>query len=220
MMKDVIHLDERRVAMLQSSIHLYGFGHLDGVIAPTVLKKMQEEATGLYDSARFARQSSSLAYSARMTSLGPVAQEFLSGVALLNLLRAMFGHGYALTRDRSCLTFYGPEDHLGPHLDKPADECVVTIIVYLTATRSRAKSRSDETGLKLRIFGETLAENAEPILTIPTVTGAIVLGHGSKVWHERPRLQQGENVVALTGCYRSLIGSTTGEAIVQAPENN
>ena len=38
-------------------------------------------------------------------------------------------------------------------------------------------------------------------LTIPTHTGGIVVGRGSKFWHERPMLEKGEQVAALTGCY-------------------
>ena len=57
------------------------------------------------------------------------------------------------------------------------------------------------TGLELRIYGEEMTQNCQPHLTIPTRTGGIVIGHGSKFWHERPMLQKGEQVAALTGCY-------------------
>jgi hypothetical protein len=41
-------------------------------------------------------------------------------------------------------------------------------------------------------------------LEIPTITGGLVLGRGSKYWHERPKLQAGEQVIAITGCFGEL----------------
>ena len=46
----------------------------------------------------------------------------------MQLLSAIFGETFVLTERRSCLTFYNEGDHLGPHVDRPAEECVVTII--------------------------------------------------------------------------------------------
>jgi hypothetical protein len=71
--------------------------------------------------------------------------------------------------------------------------------VYLTA-KGKARN-SDRTGLQLHVYGEELTKDSEAILTIPTTTGTIVLGRGSKIWHGRPPLQDGEFVAALTGCY-------------------
>jgi len=59
-------------------------------------------------------------------------------------------------------------------------------------------------GLSLRIFndGETCA--AEPCAVIATRVGTVVVGRGSSFWHERPVLQPGERVVALTACFRAV----------------
>jgi hypothetical protein len=115
------------------------------------------------------------------------------------LLSVIFGGSFVLTENRSCLTFYKEGDHLGRHLDEPAEECVVTIIVYVAATGPSI--RSQETGLELRVYEQQMTENCNARLTIPTHTGGIVVGCGSKFWHERPMLQKGEQVAALTGCY-------------------
>src|SRR5262245_34392956 len=40
-----------------------------------------------------------------------------------------------------------------------------------------------------------------PRAIIPTHAGGIVVGFGSRFWHERPMLDEGERVAALTGCY-------------------
>jgi hypothetical protein len=149
----------------------------------------------------FAEQTASLNYRARLTSLGPAAQRLLQGQEARDLLREVFGQDMTLSEGVSCLTFYGEGDHLGAHLDEPAAECSVTILVYLAANGATSPP-SPDTGLVLRVYGDRKPDGEAARFCIPTRAGAIVVGRGSKVWHERPRLLPGEQVVALTGCFK------------------
>lgn len=187
------------IETLRCSVEEFGFGFLSNPLASPVLQELQAEADERYKAAVFAEQSEGLNYRARITSLGPEATRLLCGPQMTTILNTLFGEKFVLTQHRSCLTFYGEGDHLGPHLDMPAEECVVTIIVYISATESALQSAL--TGLELRVYGRELGDALNPVLTIPTRTGNIVIGRGSKVWHERPMLQEGEAVAALTGCY-------------------
>ena len=130
-----------------------------------------------------------------------MAKGFLGGPEVLQLLQSLFGETFALTESCSCLTFYGEGDHLGPHLDKPANQCCVTVLAYLAAVSPQP--HSCDTGLALRIYGPELNATRDPPLTIPTTTGSLVIGRGARIWHERPMLKRGERVTALTGCYSS-----------------
>jgi hypothetical protein len=127
---------------------------------------------------------------------------FLTDEPVLRLLRDFFGGEHALSEAISCVTFYDGSGHLGAHLDQPAEDCAVTIIVYLDA--ESPDPAAPDTGLVLAVYGEDRASVGVPRLRIPTRAGTIVLGRGSRIWHERPRLKEGESVVAITGCYRQL----------------
>ncbi len=187
------------VERLRLSVRSFGFGALSDAIAPPVLRELQNEAEELNGTAGFAEGSEALKYKAQITSLGPRAKALLCSRQMTELLFTLFGDNFLLTEGRSCLTFYKEGDHLGPHLDKPAAECAVTIIVYVAVKESTHPS--DETGLQLRVYGQEITEAPQALLTIPTCAGSIVVGHGSRYWHERPMLQPGEQVAALTGCY-------------------
>ena len=182
------------------NVRLFGFAVLPGSIISPVLTGLQEEARERRGSASLAEQSEDLKYRANLVSLGPQARNFLCNQQMTELLSAIFGGNFVLTEHRSCLTFYNEGDHLGPHLDKPAKECAVTIIVCVAATGPPL--RLPQTGLELRVYGQEMTTPCTPRLTIPTHTGGIVVGRGSKFWHERPMLKEGEHVAALTGCYR------------------
>ena len=133
----------------------------------------------------------------------------MTSVETRDLLYQVFGEHAVLSEGVSCLTYYGEGDHLGPHLDMPAEECSVTIIIYLEAT-SPAPDAPD-TGLILRVYGEDMAAGDEARLTIPTHAGSIVVGRGSKVWHERPKLKTGEWVAAVTGCFARVAEGRTAD---------
>jgi hypothetical protein len=187
------------IEKLRVSVRSFGFGLLSDVIVPSVLRGIQEEAEERCTAAVRAERSADLKYRANIVSLGPQARDFLCSRQLAALLSGTFDGRFVLTEHRSCLTVYKEGDHLGPHLDKPAEECVVTIIVYVAATAPAL--RSQQTGLELRVYGREMSRDGTARLTIPTRTGGIVVGRGSAFWHERPMLEKGERVAALTGCY-------------------
>jgi hypothetical protein len=197
--KAVHQIDPADIDKVRLSVRSFGFGRMSGAIAPSVLRELQEEAEQRLAAAALAEQTDRLKYRARVVSLGPRVRDFLCSRQMLDLLSAVFQRRFVLTEQRSCLTFYQAGDHLGPHLDEPAEECVVTILVYLAAVGPAV--RTPRTGLELRVYGETMPADGKPRVTIPTHTGEIVIGHGSKVWHERPVLEAGEHVTAVTGCY-------------------
>lgn len=190
---DVQRLDH----LVQSS----GFGHLANIIRPAVLDALQSEAEEGLGGAKLAEQSAGLRYRAKVTGLGPVAKGFLIDPAMADLLQTVFRQQFVLSENISCLTCYGDGDHLGAHLDKPASECAVTIIIYLFAQSPDAEAA--DTGLVLNVYGEDADSVGQPRMRIPTRAGTIVLGRGSKIWHERPRLKLGERVIAITGCFRA-----------------
>jgi hypothetical protein len=198
-------------AELHQQVKSFGFGSIRGFIIPSLLRRLQEEAGAALRSARHAASDEGLRYSARINSLQPHAAEFLSSPEMVELLRDLFGIDVVLTAGRSCTTYYSEGDYLGPHLDTPAEECVVTIIVYLNAEKSDALH--SDTGLVLNIYGPSYPHDDGIKLRIPTQPGTIVLGYGSTIWHERPRLQSGEHVIALTGCYG--VGMSSKHALEQ-----
>ena len=189
------------LARLRADIQQYGFGDLPGALSPGLLEALQREAESRLGLALFAEQSTDLSYRARLTSLGTTAAALLNGPEARALLRAVFAEELTLSESISCLTFYGEGDYLGAHLDQPAADCAVTILVYLAA-RGAMSPPSPDTGLVLRVYSEQKPQREDARLIIPTRPGAIVVGRGSRVWHERPQLLPGEQVVALTGCYR------------------
>ena len=182
------------------SVADYGFAALDDRIAPVVLQALRAEAEDRLASALAAEQSCSLSYRASITGLGQRALAFLHDWETRALLTRLFGGEYALTEQWSCLTCYRTGDHLGAHLDEPASDCAVTIIIYLTA--QSPDPLAADTGLVLKIYGERPETVGRPRLSVPTRVGTIVHGRGSRIWHERPKLLAGETVVASTGCYR------------------
>ena len=103
-----------------------------------------------------------------------------------------------MSDDASCYTFYRAGDHLGAHQDQKL-ACVATLILYLEA--GGPDPDRPDTGLKLKVYGDTLPPDRVAIREIPTRVGRLVLGRGSEVWHERPRLLDGEYVAALTACF-------------------
>lgn len=179
------------------------FAPFEAAITSNWLSCMQAEAQDALANSVLAEQTEGLSYRAKISGLGPVARSFLLEPAVISLLSEYFGGRYALSEDISCLTFYDADGHLGVHLDEPAEKCSVTIIIYLAATSP--DPNAVDTGLVLNVYGESEASIGQPSLRIATRPGTIVLGRGSRVWHERPPLKPGECVTAITGCFR-LVG--------------
>lgn len=191
--------DTEDVAQLRRSIESFGFGYLNEAIAPRVLSRLQDEAMERLGSAAFAQRTEGVRYQARIAPLGPEGEEFLFGSELLDLLFSVLGERFLPTEQSCCITYYREGDHLGLHRDQPAEECAVTTIAYLAA-HSPSPVASDS-GLNLHVYGQEMGDGVLR-MTIPTIIGAVVIGRGSKFWHERPTLKNGEHVTALTGCYR------------------
>src|SRR5437660_4672902 len=131
---------------LRDDVRTYGFSCLPDALSPPVLDALQHEAESRLDLARSAEQVSALSYRAKISSLGPAASSLLGGPDARDLLYSVFEEQLMLAEGVSCLTFYGEGDHLGAHLDEPASECAVTILVYLTASGA-ASPPSPATGL-------------------------------------------------------------------------
>ena len=197
---DALVCSQKDIDELKSSISRHGFGSLAGALAPAALRTLQEESATLLLDAKRAEQSEGLAYRASLTRMGPNGQAFFRGKAFGALLRDLFEESFELSETVSCITRYGEADHLGAHLDQPAELCAVTIILYLDVC-GQGWPLSD-TGLVLRVYGESMPADGEASLLIPTRTGAMAIGRGSRVWHERPRLREGEAVTALTVCFK------------------
>lgn len=181
------------------SIRNFGFGEIRDALTSSLLSALQAEAEERFCAARQAQQSADPPYRARIVALGPKATDFFCSRETMTLLRAVFGRNFLLSAQRSTLTYYAEGDHLGPHLDKPEAECKVTLLTYLVVRRSSTVRL--ETGLTLRVYGQTMPDDGQPTVSFETRSGTIVVGHGSKFWHERPRLERDEYVIGLTGCY-------------------
>lgn len=177
-----------------------GFDIVDQAIEPAALEALRAEARAQKRIAAHASRATSPVYSARIGKLGEYAKAFLCSPTLARLVADVVGAPVEVNISMSCFTFYDEGDCLGPHLDQPADECAVTVIVYLEVEAGPDSPRS--TGLVLCVFGPEMRDDSRPIVTIPSAVGAMVIGRGSQVWHERPRLSRSESVTALTACYR------------------
>jgi len=189
------------IERLRTSVQECGFGALPAAIVPAALEVLKKEAAERCGASSLASRTSGLRYRGRMAPLGPEAEHLLSHDATA-LLAGVFGGRWALSKEFSCLTYYGPGDHLGLHRDEPADACEVTFLAYISA--SGPAPTSTDTGLVLRVFREGPRAERRIGLTIPTTAGAVVVGRGCEIWHERPMLQPKENVTAVTGCFRRL----------------
>lgn len=185
---------------LAVSIEQFGWGILPGLLDDETLANLRREADAGLEKAAFAESNEGLTYRARMAALGEHALSLLNSVEYGTLLSSLFGGRFELTEEISCYTYYDADSHLGAHRDNPATKCAVTILIYVHATSPAPDS--PQTGLVLNVYGREAASVGSVRLRIPTIAGGVVFGRGSEVWHERPRLQPGEQVIAITGCYR------------------
>ena len=184
---------------LSAQVAANGFAHVRSAIAGPLLQSLEREAREAEPAAVVTHSQSGVAYRARIAPLGPVSRQFLFSHSMTALLCAVFGERFQPNEQQSCMTFYREGDHLGPHVDQPAAGCVVTAIAYV-ATRRPARL-SPNTGMVLCVFGEHAQPDGRPLLFIPTEAGTVVFGRGSTHLHERPMLQRGEYVAAITACY-------------------
>jgi len=197
----VLLSSDAEIAAMRESAEVFGFGALNSSLPDEVLAQLRDEARQQLGGAKHAESGSEskLRYSASVASLGSHALDILTSRQMTGLLESVFSGHYNLSENISCYTFYTSNDHLGAHQDSPADQCSVTIIIYLHAVSPYSCAK--DTGLVLNVYGETENSVGDVRLKIPTIAGSIVLGRGSVFWHERPRLLPGEEVTAITGCY-------------------
>ncbi len=187
-------------ARLARQVLAVGFDAVERAIEPAVFETLRAEARAQKATASHASRAAAPVYSARIGQLGEKAMAFLRDPALTRLVSNAVGMSVDINLSKSCFTYYGGGDCLGPHLDQPSDECAVTLIVYLEVEAAPETDRS--TGPVLHVFGPGMPDDDRPIATIPSAVGTVVIGRGSEVWHERPRLSRGETVTALTACFR------------------
>ena len=140
-----------------------------------------------------------VAYRACVAGLGKVATSFLECESAKDLLHSVFKTRFVLTHEASCFTYYECGDFLGLHRDRE-NECAVTLILYLDVRGPQIPTA--HTGLQLRVYLPGADENLVVRLVIPSCIGTLVIGRGSETWHERPTLQKGEYLAALTACFR------------------
>lgn len=190
----------QEIGRLRSAVSANGFAYSDILLGEGLLEALQSEARVALGNAIRAEDDGVIRYRAKMGNLGKAGREFLADRGTNSLLSGIFAEPVILSDDASCYTFYSGGDHLGLHQDR-ADSCHATLIAYLDARGPKHPPAS--TGLELRVYGkERPNEDDRPALIIPTVAGRLVVGRGSQVWHERPRLAKGEHVIALTSCFR------------------
>jgi hypothetical protein len=183
--------------LLRADAEAFGFAYVERAISDGLITVLAAEAKAQSIVARYAAGEEPNPYRSRLANLGDQGQTFLADPSIAQLFQAVFQQPFVMSHEASCYTYYGPGDFLGRHRDRPI-ECAATLIVYLDAASD--SPHSPQTGLMLRIFDEE-GTMKRPRMTIPTRPGALVLGYGSRFWHERPVLRAGERVVALTACF-------------------
>jgi hypothetical protein len=194
--------DGEQLVRLRSTVEMYGFACLDHALDQDLLEKLQAEAASKLEIAIAASSDGETPYRARIGTLGEVARGLLESPETTDLLHAVFGESLTLTDDASCFTYYRDGDFLSLHCDR-AVACRVTMIVYLDA--ASPDRNAPNTGLALKIYGASKPSGEAPRMVIPTIVGSLVIGRGSETWHERPPLQRGEHVMALTACFSAAL---------------
>ena len=176
-----------------------GFTCFPRLVGSELLSDLRAEALLSKNSAKAVASTSGPRYQARMSRLGDAGRAFLNGDTMTRLVGALFEMPLAANDIASCYTHYQPGDFLQAHVDH-AEQCVVTAILYLDVVHSDRDV--DRTGLELHIL-DAVPSGTRRVrhATIPTTTGALVIGLGSVHWHERPVLQEGEYLTAMTACY-------------------
>ena len=204
-MKDMGAHDLRITAGTMSSLRAkaleFGFVPLENALGDELMAELRAEALAQRANAQPAEGTDANPYRSHIADVGDCARAFLMDQAVGNLLQAAFDETLELSAHANCYTYYEAGSFLSRHRDRPV-ECVATLIVYLDA--ASPDPLSPQTGLSLRVFNDDETGGVKPRTVIPTTVGTVVIGRGSSFWHERPKLQPGERVVALTACFRGV----------------
>jgi hypothetical protein len=192
------------IVALRSNARTFGFACLENALGGELFELLSAEAAARRLAAEAVSDDGAagvVPHASRRAHLGPAAKAFLTSPSIATLLSQVFGEAFILTDDASCYTYYDASDFIGAHRDRAGD-CGATIIVYLAATSP--DRYSPQSGLSLRLLGDGAESTSTPTAVIPTMSGSVVVGRGSRTWHDRPRLQEGESVIALTACFSSV----------------
>lgn len=172
----LIDVSSDTIEALRLSVRTFGFGQLPASIGHATLAGLREEAGAGKGAALRAEQSDRIVYKADIIALGPRARGFLRSDELAALLSTLFREHFVLAEQRSCFTSYDEGHHLGPHLDEPAAECAVTVIVCLGAKGPALGSSA--TGLELRVYGPSWPLDRTPRVIFPSRPGSLVVVPG------------------------------------------
>jgi hypothetical protein len=182
-----------------SELDTIGFTCLRDMVSSSLMSELRLEAIRNKKGAKAVSSTAGSGYQAHLSGLGEAGLAFLSSSTMMELLRAMFDIPLVPSTDASCYTYYQPGDFLGAHTDH-AEQCLVTAILYLDVVRP--DQEQDITGLELHILEYATPGGGRTLRAVmPTKAGVLVLGLGSANWHERPMLQEGEHLIAMTACY-------------------
>lgn len=180
-----------------------GFCLLLNFLEPRLLDDLREEAVGAFENALFSQRDGDLAYEAYMADLGPVARHYLQSQVMLDLVKSLTGFDYELVGGRSCYTYYLEGGFLSPHLDRIEGDKPFTVLTYIWVEDAQIGGG----GLYLDVYSER-SSALSPFVSIPTLEGSVVLGHGSMVRHGRQRLSEKQKLIVVNGSFaRSGISS-------------
>jgi len=131
--------------------------------------------------------------------LGPVTRQLMSAGATRSLIQAVTGRLVLPDWSTSCFTYYDePGSYLGFHCDNPIS-CTVAFLLYLEATWA---GPAPGPGHQLHVCRTDIAD--EVVLRITGHPGRLVILNGAEQAHGRPPLAEGESLVLLSACYRTL----------------
>lgn len=184
--------------LFRSDLREFGFAAADNWLDADVFRSLRAESLAQRDSARSVSDDGEISYRGYLADLGNVALSFLTSSAIAEFLRAAFDEAFTLARGSSCYTYYEAGNYLSAHKDG-AEDCAVTILVYLDAASPDPGAATS--GLSLELFDDRAGRPGDVIHAIATRSGLLVAGRGSRVWHGRPPLADGEHVYLLTACF-------------------
>ena len=175
-----------------------GFVKLKNPFGRNIYQKIAREGTLKFTEAKHACGNKDLAYSSRLTGLGPEAERFLNSIEVRVFLSEIFNQNYKVNADTSCYTYYQTNDFLSPHKD--GDEgCDITLLFYFLSEYSKTITPSP--GMYLQVFKDASHSFGELQVSHFTEAEYIIVGKGSKWWHGRSVLRDEERVGMVTACF-------------------
>lgn len=200
---NILKLDnlKHQLETIKSDISKTGFACLEKPFDNLLLQSLRDEALSQRAKGRRVYDDGLISYRGYLADLGSEAITVLTGHFIAEFLRLVFNRSFALARSSSCYTYYESGDFLSAHKDG-ADDCLVTMLVYLDVVSPDPDAV--DTGLCLRIYNDDAGKPADILHSIKTMSGSLVVGQGSRVWHGRPTLLDGERIALLTACFSTV----------------